>query len=288
MSSANPRVSIVCIFYDAERFLAEALDSVLAQDFADWELLLVDDGSSDSSTGIALEYAAKPGKRIRYLDHPGHANRGMSASRNLGLAQGHGEFVAFIDADDVWRPSKLTDQVALLEGMPEVGMVCGAVNYWRSWSGGTDRLVPTGVPDTVSHAPQTALALYPLGQAHAPCPSDIMARRALVEAVGGFEEQFEGFYEDQAFFAKVYLATSVLFSREVWLDYRQHPDSSVSRTLRQGGYRQTRRRFLDWLAEYVSERGLSGEERIKEAIARAHEGVDRPLWARLARRMAGR
>ncbi len=85
-----PRVSVICIFFQAERFFREAIDSVLAQEGADFELILVDDGSTDSSTQIAREYCALDPGRIRYLEHPGHANRGMSATRNLGLRSGAG------------------------------------------------------------------------------------------------------------------------------------------------------------------------------------------------------
>src|SRR4051812_27035882 len=108
-------VSVITIFLDGERFLAEAVDSLLAQTYADWELLLVDDGSSDGSTAIARAYAAGRPERIRYLEHEGHANLGMSASRNLGLQHARGEYVAFLDADDVYRPEKLERQVALLQ-----------------------------------------------------------------------------------------------------------------------------------------------------------------------------
>ena len=77
-------VSAIIIFYNAERFLAEAINSVLGQTFTDWELVLVDDGSTDGSTAIALRYALQYPLRMRYMQHPGGINRGMTASRNLG------------------------------------------------------------------------------------------------------------------------------------------------------------------------------------------------------------
>ena len=81
----SPEISCLTIFLNPGRFFETALESVLAQSFSDWELLLVDDGSTDGSTEIAKEYAARYPERIRYLEHPEHANRGMSASRNLGI-----------------------------------------------------------------------------------------------------------------------------------------------------------------------------------------------------------
>ena len=131
----RPRVSAVVIFLNEERFLGEAIASVRSQSLDGWELLLVDDGSTDASAALAREAAASEPERIRYLEHPGHANRGMSASRNLGLAATRGEFVAFLDADDVWLPERLERAVALLDAHPEAEMVYGRTQYWRSWSG---------------------------------------------------------------------------------------------------------------------------------------------------------
>ncbi|QNP42751.1 glycosyltransferase family 2 protein [Sphingomonas daechungensis] len=84
--AAASRVSVISSFFNAEDFLAECVQSVLEQDFADLELILVDDGSEDRSSQIALSFAASD-ERVRYLEHPGHQNRGTCASRNLGLRE---------------------------------------------------------------------------------------------------------------------------------------------------------------------------------------------------------
>src|SRR5262245_58400693 len=110
MSDA-PLVSAIIIFLDEERFLAEAIETSIGQDYPDWELWLVDDGSTDRSTAIAREFAARMPDRIRYCEHEGHANRGMSAGRNLGLDHARGGYIGFLDADDVWEPEKLREQV---------------------------------------------------------------------------------------------------------------------------------------------------------------------------------
>jgi glycosyltransferase involved in cell wall biosynthesis len=285
----EPRVSVIAIFFNEERFLAEAVESVLAQDFAGRELLLVDDGSSDASTRIAQDYALRHPGKVRYLEHAGHANRGMSATRNLGLSQARGEYVAFIDADDRWRAGKLREQVALLDAHPDVGIVCGAVNYWSSWEGGEDRLVQTGSQsEAISAPPATSLTLYPLGPADAPCPSDVLLRRSLVDEVGGFEEHFTGplqMYEDQAFFAKAYLVAGVYFSGRIWLDYRIHGDSCVADVLRTGRYPAVRRYFLDWFCDYVEGREFAGKEAVTRALRKARWRQAHPLAARAERRV---
>src|SRR3954449_4406587 len=111
MLSSRPVVSVIIIFLNAEQFLREAVESVFGQLYDKWELLLVDDGSTDGSTQLARRYAAHPSGKVRYLEHAGHQNRGMSAARNLGIRHAGGEYIGFLDADDVWLPQKLQEQV---------------------------------------------------------------------------------------------------------------------------------------------------------------------------------
>jgi glycosyltransferase involved in cell wall biosynthesis len=281
------------IFLNAERFIAEAIDSALAQDYGDLELLLVDDGSAEVCASLARSYAERFAPFVRYLQHEGGKNRGMSASRNLGLRHAQGELVAFLDADDAWVSHKLREQVAIIDAHPELNMVCGAVRYWRSWNGGVDRIIPSGhVQDRVVEPPETTLRLYPLGRAAAPCPSDLLLRGSTVAALGGFEEHFTGpkqMYEDQAFLAKLYLSSPVYFSSRVWLSYRQHDDSCVAEVKRNGQYDEVRSYFLDWLAGYLAsqpQRSL----RVQAALSGAQWRNDHPRFFRaldLARR-AGR
>jgi glycosyltransferase involved in cell wall biosynthesis len=259
-----PKVSVICIFWNEEKFLAEAIESVLAQDFGDYELLLADDGSTDASARIAGEYVAMHPDRLFYLHHPGHANRGMSATRNLGLAHARGEYVAMLDGDDVWPSGKLSEQAAILDANPDVGMVSGGLTEWFSWAGGKDDSWLTGpVSDGKSFPPATTLKVYPLGRS---CnPTNPMIRRSVVEKVGGYEDSFPGLYEDQAFLAKIYLETGVYWSTRIWLKYRRHPASC---TMRQTwpDYVAARTRFLDWFSGYIAERDPAGRRAMERAI----------------------
>jgi glycosyltransferase involved in cell wall biosynthesis len=192
-------------------------------------------------------------------EHEGHANRGLSASRNAGIGLARAEIIALLDADDVWRNDKLAQQLTILDAHREVAMVCGGARYWRSWCGGPDRIVPTGTGRSgVVAPPRAAVAFAPLGRQSAPCPSDLMLRRDAIRAVGGFEESFRGplaFYEDQAFLMKLYLAFPIYVSEEIWLSYRKH-DRSISSTAGQTGTAQaTRMHFLNWYGQYLERRG---------------------------------
>src|SRR5262249_52989515 len=106
------------IFLDEDKFIRDAIESVFAQSYVSWELFLIDDGSADGSTVIARRFAEQHSDKVRYLEHEGHRNLGMSASRNLGLRHAEGSYVSFLDADDVWLPSKLEEQVAIMNSQP--------------------------------------------------------------------------------------------------------------------------------------------------------------------------
>ena len=155
----SPLVSVVLIFLNEERFLQAAIDSVVRQTSPDWELLLIDDGSTDGSRDIAQRYAVSDPARIRYLTHERAENRGKSVSRNLGLREARGEYVTFLDGDDVFRPEKLERQCALLFNN-RAALVYGRTLYWYRWPGAppdarSDHEARLGVvPDRIYEAPQ--------------------------------------------------------------------------------------------------------------------------------------
>jgi glycosyltransferase involved in cell wall biosynthesis len=266
-----PLVSVVLIFLNEERFLEEAVRSVFDQTLADWELILVDDGSTDRSTAIARDLAAQD-ERIRYIEHPRHQNRGMAASRNLGAANSNAPYLAFLDGDDVWEPFKLAEQVDVLESMPDIAMVNGAMIGWNSWdpaSTEADRLYLTGgVADRRLDPPEAALTIRPLGPGDG-AGVDLLVRRSVFDAVGGFEERFRGVFEDQAFLIKVYLRYPMYISSRVWLLYRQHDASCFAQTSRVS-YRQVELAFLNWLDDDVER---LGDARVSAAFRRARRKV---------------
>ena len=160
--SSTPLVSAIVIFLNEEKFLQEAIESVFGQTYDNWELLLVDDGSTDASTEVALQYAKQFSKKVRYLEHHAHQNRGMSAARNLGIRNAKGEYIAFLDADDVWMPHILEEQVTILESHPAAAMVYGPVQWWYSWTRNPedmrrDHLRTLNVPPNTLVKPPTPL-----------------------------------------------------------------------------------------------------------------------------------
>lgn len=117
-------VSIILAVYNCETYLAEALDSIQAQTWPDWELIVIDDGSTDRSSATAQDYAARD-PRIVYVRQP--QNQGLVACLNEGLRRARGQYVARLDADDAMRPDRLEKQVAYLELHPEVGLLGSSI-----------------------------------------------------------------------------------------------------------------------------------------------------------------
>ena len=259
---------MIISFLNAQKFLGEAIESVFAQTFRSWELLLVDDGSTDASSGLALQYVKQHPRRLRYFDHEAHGNLGLPASRNLGLREAKGEYVALLDADDVWLPHKLDEQSHLLDSHPEVAMVYGSSKYWCSWTGkpedrAKDFLQPPNVSLNVVHDPPSLLRLLLLGIAAWPCPSDLLFRRDAIQRLDGFEEPFSqnfNMYEDQAFLAKVYLHAKVFVAENCWDQYRLHPDSCCATTEREGRQSSVEIFYLNWLGRYLSEQKVTDAE----------------------------
>jgi glycosyltransferase involved in cell wall biosynthesis len=265
-SERTPLVSGIVIFLNGENFLEEAIASVLAQTYQHWELLLVDDGSTDRSTAIAREYAARYPERIRYLEHAGHQNRGKSASRNFGLQHAKGEYIALLDHDDIWLPNKLQDQVTILEDRPEAAMMYGRTRYWHSWTGTAadeerDGFTVLGVePDTLV-MPPGLIILFLRDERTVASPCSVLIRREAAVRVGGFPESFHSTtYDDVAFLTQLYLDFPVFVANGCWDQYRQHRNNATATARRIGQWHPRRpnpRRemLLNWMEQYVLSKG---------------------------------
>jgi len=114
------RVSVIIPTYNAEKFISETIASVMTQTYPDWEIIAVDDGSIDRTPEILRKYAEKFPQKIRVIVQK---NSGVSVARNTGIAASKGEYLAFLDHDDLWLPEKLERQVDLLDANKELGLV---------------------------------------------------------------------------------------------------------------------------------------------------------------------
>ena len=172
VKATTPLVSIVIPAYNRAWCLAEAVDSVLAQDFKEFELIVVDDGSADDTPQLLESY----GDAIRVLRR---GNRGVSAARNAGIAAARGGLIAFLDSDDLWLPGKLRRQVEFFTSHPEA-LICQTEELWVR----NGRRVNPGK----RHRKRGGMIFEPSLDLCLVSPSAVMVRRELFERAGLFDE----------------------------------------------------------------------------------------------------
>jgi glycosyltransferase involved in cell wall biosynthesis len=251
-----------------EKFIRQAVESVFAQTYDQWELLLVDDGSSDRSTGIARGYAMQHPDRVHYLEHQDHENCGMSASRNLGVRNATGKYISFLDGDDVWLPQKLEEQVEILESQPRADMVHAPLEMWFSWTGRPEdqRLdQPYGVGKNGRHPysdtlvePPNLLALFLRHEQY--IPSGFMVKRDVMAKIGIYEEKFCDAYSDAVALVKICLNSPVFVSSKRWYIYRKHEASSTHLSRQHGKEDEEQRIYLNWVEEYFKQQGVTNSD----------------------------
>ena len=121
---ADPLISCIIPVYDGERYLREAVDSILGQTYRPLQVILADDGSTDKTPDIAAAY----GDQVTYIQQP---NQGYAAAKNLGLSVAQGDFIAFLDADDVWHSEKLMRQISVMKARPALDLCFTTYdNFW--------------------------------------------------------------------------------------------------------------------------------------------------------------
>lgn len=241
-----PRVSVVIPVYNAESYLAEAIESVLAQSHSDLEVILVDDGSTDGSRAVIESF----GERVVPIFQ---ANAGPSAARNAGIRAARSHYIAFCDADDIQLPHRLATHVALLEALPEVVLVGSDLSEFVNgeitkehalhhfWIGPTRhpfaeeiarafgahktcRQLGLPVPGKYADRHVYAGRAAPLiALMHLCWGNASLFRKSALDAVGGFDERV-GQYEDWHLVARIALRHPIAFVDVPVMRYRRHPD----------------------------------------------------------------
>ncbi len=213
MSERVPRVSVVVPVFNRGQYIREAIDSVLAQTFRDLEIIAVDDGSTDGSRAVLDSF----GEAIRVIEHPNRANRGQSASINLGLRAARGEFIAILDSDDVWLPEKLAIQLGYLDAHPETGLVYG--NGWAIDETGRRRYPIYGPEHREdSDANRVLLDCYFF------LPTNSLVRAGIMRKAGFFDESLRA-AQDHDMAIRIAEITRLAYVNESIFYYRRHSDS---------------------------------------------------------------
>lgn len=261
-----PAVSIIIPAYNARAFLADAIQSVLRQTCDDYELIVVDDGSADDTAAIASSFP-----RVQCVRQD---NAGVSAARNRGATKARGEFIAFLDADDIWHPDKLARQLAAMRAHPRVNLCrtraigCGIADtetFAAEFSGMTNG--PAG-STVVEHFSDVFAQPY-FG------PSTIMVRHAAFHSIGGFDTRLR-IAEDVDFSLRILaLHPELVCINQRLVLKRDRPDGLSSDA--PDGYSRLLRVYEQFLQTHPEVRNQLGDDIIRNAIRGLHVNRARSL-----------
>ena len=207
-----PRVSVVMPVYNGERYLAEAIASILGQTYADFELIIVDDASTDGSAEIIEEYLRRD-SRIRFIQL--EQNVGSASARNRGIDIASGEYVAMMDCDDICLPDRLRKQVTYLDANPRIGVV-----------GSNMRVVDQDLKFRFESNLPLVHALITWGLVFSASLADpsTMIRRELLHVVGGYDEACRT-ADDTEMWTRLIQQTRFANLPDILMLYRRHPNA---------------------------------------------------------------
>jgi len=210
-----PKVDIIIPAYNAARYLPAAIESVEAQTFADWRILLVDDGSTDNTPEVLAPFIDRLGPRLKYIRKP---NGGLPAARNTAIHNSSAEFLALLDADDVWLPCRLAESLACFESRPQVGLAYG----FNARIDAEGKVIDTFDRRQKHGEGRIAPYIY-MRKVDLPCPT-ITFRRKCVEEVGPFDEKMRA-TEDRDLWFRIALRYEVALAPKVIALYRMSAGS---------------------------------------------------------------
>lgn len=213
-----PKVDVIIPAYNAAKFLPAAIESVIAQTFTDWHIVLVDDGSSDDIKDVIAPYIQQLGPKLTYIKQ---RNKGLPAARNTAILNSSSEFLALLDADDVWLPCRLEESLKAFEGHPQVGLAYG----YNSRVDAEGKVVDTFIRP--SKVPEGRVAPYIYMRAmNLPCPT-VTFRRACLSDVGMFDETMRA-TEDRDLWVRIALKYDVALVPKLIAHYRISPQAMTT------------------------------------------------------------
>lgn len=212
--SEEPLVSIIIPIYNGEKFIREAIESVINQSYHNWELIVVDDGSTDSSKDIVRQYITD--RRVRLIEH--ECNKGIPKTKNTGIKLARGDYIAFLDQDDIWFSTKLEIQVNYLRNCQEdVGMICTGMVFTD------EKLKPQrifrGFKDDNQKELIKSIYLQPDNST-----SIMMVKKRCFSVLGFFDESFHG-WDDFEMWMRIATQYKIKYIKEVMVKKRVHAEN---------------------------------------------------------------
>ena len=244
----QPLVSVIIPSYNCETYIAETINSVLAQDYPSIELLIIDDGSTDDTCKIIEQYS----NRLKLIQQQ---NAGVCVARNRGIREAHGDYICLMDHDDYWFPDKISLQIKAFQNHPEVGIVYSEFKRWYPNSNGLHP--PTDGFRDYHHESDIdeAFSGWIYHQLLLDCwvlTSTAMFRSDIFQTCGYFDESLP-FSEDWDLWLRISLHQQFLKLRKTTTLYREHLEQG-NKTLRPIDYRTT------LLLKYKQEWGLCSKD----------------------------
>lgn len=259
---SNPRVSIVMNCFNGEKYLRETVDSAYAQTYQDWEIIFLDNASTDSSAAIARSYD----DRLRYFRSPETVSLGLA--RNLALEHCRGQFIAFLDCDDIWLSDKLTSQMPLFED-PEVGLVfSNCISFTAS---GTEvRQYRSASAYSTGRCFDSLLRNYFLTMS-----SVIIRRSCLNSLTDRFDTRLEVSEELDLFLRIAYLSKLAMIARCL-VKYRVHSSSDTWRKSER--FAKEAELIVDKFRQSFPDFGTRYRIEVAEFLDRVHFGYSVSCW----------
>ena len=209
-----PKVSVIIPAYNGARYISEAIQSVINQVFKDYEIIVIDDGSTDNTKVILKEYDSK----IKCFHHS--ENQGPSAARNTGIVNSKGEYLAFLDADDIWLSNKLESQLKMMGEFPETGLLgCG---FYRLDDSGN---IIEEIQGWVNSKRDDLLRELMIRNVISGSCSGVVIKRECFDKVGLFDEDLRG-SEDRDMWFRIAKSCEIRFFKEPLVKIRDHRNSS--------------------------------------------------------------
>lgn len=216
-SNTQPLVSVIIPLFNREMYIGQCIESVIAQRYANLQLIVVDDGSSDNSTNVVEQYAP-----TTLLRHPNGENRGVSASINLGIAEAQGKYVAILDSDDYWRNGFLEITVKYMECHPDIGLVYVDGDAVSAEGEVLHHLFSADHTETQDPS-RVLLDCYLL-------PGESLVRRETYARTGYFDESLRA-AQDHDMCIRMAEITDFAYLPQRLFCYRQHSDSISTNSL---------------------------------------------------------
>jgi len=257
-------VSIIIPCFNSGKYLSECIDSILFQDYTDFEIIIVNDCSSDNTLQIARDYAKKD-KRIQITGTSDVQSMGASYARNKGFEISKGEYVVFLDSDDIWLPTSLKRLVNLIEKHSEAGWVIGNCIYFEDFRYNLNSYQYSKYNfDEGLYQKQELILKFVQNFNQTPSQGAAIIKREVVKKIKGWENEFKMNYTDQAFYFKILCETKTLVTYDYFLLYRYHEESASLKGIKSGEFQKNEKKFFQWLIRNLRNYEFAEKDEVRQ------------------------